>query len=43
MIIPSLWEEPFGIVALEGLLVDVKLFVLEQGLVEAINENGYFQ
>ena len=43
MIIPSLWEEPFGIVALEGLACGCKIICSRTGgLVEAINENGYF-
>ncbi len=41
MVVPSLWKEPFGIVALEGLAAGCKLIVSEDGgLKEAIGECG---
>jgi len=41
MVVPSLWKEPFGIVALEGLAAGCKMVVSEDGgLKEAIGKYG---
>jgi len=41
MIVPSIWEEPFGIVALEGLACGCKMIVADVGgLPEAIGKYG---
>jgi len=42
MIVPSVWEEPFGIVALEGLACGCNVVVSKRGgLPEAIGDNGW--
>src|SRR5262249_18638080 len=42
LVVPSLWEEPFGIVALEGLACGcVPIVSRRGGLVEAIGPHGY--
>lgn len=42
LVVPSLWQEPFGIVALEGLACGCKVIVSESGgLPEAIGEFGH--
>lgn len=43
LVVPSLWEEPFGIVALEGMAAGCKLVGTNTGgLKEAINKYGLF-
>lgn len=42
MIIPSIWQEPFGVVALEGLATGCKVVCANVGgLPEAVNEFGF--